>query len=85
MQSAAISRFLFSTCKWVESFQSYVNYDNSVGMSKIVVEIAWSHFTKCHPLRSKPEEKGKKCLCKNFRFGLGSPKIFFPKLDLWGS
>ena len=28
-RAAAIFRFLFSTCKWVESFQSYVNYDNS--------------------------------------------------------
>ena len=84
-RAAAIFRFLFSTCKWVESFQSYVNYDNSVGMSKIL-EIAWSHLlTKCHPLRSKPEERGKMFVQKLSLGSFGLPRFFFPKLNLWGS
>lgn len=84
-RAAAIFRFLFSTCKWVESFQSYVNYDNSVGMSKIL-EIAWSHLlTKCHPLRSKPEERRKKMFVQKLSLGYFGLLRFFSKLNLWGS
>ena len=81
--AAAIFRFLFSTCKWVESFQSYVNYDNSVGMSKIL-EIAWSHLTKCHPLRSKPKERGKNVCAKTFAWVFWSPQDFFFEVEFMG-
>ena len=53
-------------------------------MSKIL-EIAWSHLlTKCHPLRSKPEERGKNVCAKTFAWVFWSPKIFFPEVEFMG-